>query len=292
MENVRIVLLFIVSFTIVVCAIYWFVGATAPSMELYNSVPEKENVNMKSGLKTTETKTPSIIIQYGMPRTATTLQFNILCAIVSLQHISEIGSVGCFYNNRSLTQLPKYSVIKTHQIQYYYDIVPPGTWVVTTLDKTRQRNLQREIKSIHSNITSPLSIEFSVVKALGASIVYKYQSLFSVSDENIEHVLNYIKLWEMLRICCGQQMSGKWRAFLVRKTYALSSRSPCLMYNISEIEKRFINTHIYKLFSDKPLVRSVLTKPSIRDGRLNGKYCEMCNRNISLRRIKHFKRCF
>ncbi|XP_060555749.1 four-jointed box protein 1-like, partial [Ruditapes philippinarum] len=41
MEKVRIVLPFIVS----------FVGATAPSMELYNSFLEKENVNMKSGVK-------------------------------------------------------------------------------------------------------------------------------------------------------------------------------------------------------------------------------------------------
>jgi hypothetical protein len=234
---------------------------------------------------------PPIIIQYGKPRTATTLQFNILCAIVSLHHISEIENVGCFYNPSKYKKLPKYSVIKTHRIHNYFDAVPPGTWVVTTEDAGSKRNLKSEIKSKRPNIILPLSIDFSDVKALGASIVYKYKLLFGVSDDNINHFTGYIKLWQILRVCCGRQISGKWRAFLFKKTYALSSLSPCLMYNISEIEKRFKNSYMFKLFSDKPLIRSVITKPSLVDGTLNGTYCETCNNNILLGRIAQFKRC-
>jgi hypothetical protein len=232
-----------------------------------------------------------MIIQYGTPRTATTLQFNILCAIVSLQHISEIENVGCFYNPKNVKELPKYSVIKTHRIQRYFDVAPPGTWVVTTENAASQRNLKSEIKSKRPNVIVPLSIDFSDVKELGASIVYKYKSIFDVSVDNMNHIINYIKLWQTLRVCCGRQMSRKWRAFLLNKTDALSSLSPCLMYNITEVEKRFMNSYVFKLFSDKPLIRSTITKPSLVDGKLNGLYCETCNKNISLRKILASKRC-
>ena len=54
---------------------------------------------------------PDRIIQFGLPRTATTLQFQILCVLMSLLHDNNIKHFSCNYQNEPLTQ---YSITKYH----------------------------------------------------------------------------------------------------------------------------------------------------------------------------------
>ncbi|XP_053388931.1 uncharacterized protein LOC128551980 [Mercenaria mercenaria] len=228
---------------------------------------------------------PRVILQYGRPRTASTLQFQILCILVAILHEHENNTVGCYFEPKlKKLHLDRYTVIKTHSLDLYR--LPSDSWIFMT---SRNNQHKHDLKRIHNlNLTVPFIADLSMTKILGHSIVYKYQSIFRISDEQMNHVAEYFRYWDILRLCCGTQMSKNWRTYLINKTQDAYIQSQCKNYNISEIETLVMKTHIFKTFTHDESIHDVIGKPSQVDGDLNGSYCQRCNERISKRRMPRF----
>jgi hypothetical protein len=89
-------------------------------------------------------------------------------------------------------------------------------------------------------------------------------------------------------------MSAYWRNHLFTKTrsgnlqHNTTGKPSCDLYNIGEIEKEFIKTFAYKKFA--PFIDAI-GKLSIVDVKLDGTYCEQCNKNIANLRLKFNEKC-
>ncbi|XP_045177472.2 uncharacterized protein LOC123537759 [Mercenaria mercenaria] len=243
---------------------------------------------------------PNVIVQYGTKRTASTLQFQILCLMMAFLHEDEKDKVGCFFNNKTVN---KYTVIKTHNIVRLPISIPSNSWIfVTSSDALPLREklvFNWSIRKIKErNITIPYVADVDLVSKRGHYIAYEYQTLFGMSDENMQYIIEYLRYWDILRICCGRQMSNDWRSRLLSNANHSQHHNrhiltypACEMYNISQVELLLLNTYAVQKFGHIASLRDVIGKPSIIDGKLDGGYCERCNKNIIRRRLKFNYKC-
>lgn len=239
---------------------------------------------------------PNTIIQFGEPRSGSTLQFTTLCLMMLMLHEEEAMSVGCFFNTG---QVSKYMVIKVHRLQFVERIASSDTWIFMTVisnaDKQQQK-MRLEVGDV--NLTIKNIVDLDEVGRTGFYIATRYQSLFGLSDEKMLHILQFLRYWDILRVCCGQQMSSDWRNKLAPQKDYIRKHDPdnlayhaCEMYNISQVEQLFINTYIFRKFSRIKLMRDFMGKPSTVDGTLDGNYCELCNKNITKHNLQFNDKC-
>ncbi|XP_045202150.2 uncharacterized protein LOC123555619 [Mercenaria mercenaria] len=293
-----------------ICILACILGATTffyvkKSVYIFDTNYFKINSVSRAALKETGSKqckncsegVPNLIIQYGVGRTATTLQFQILCLMMAFLHEDEINDVGCYYNRRNLVK--KYNVIKCHDISWYLT-VKWSKWVFMTSNHallSRRLNYMRgKIKD--KNTTIPFIADIDLVSRRGHYIVHEYQRFFGISDEKMQHIVEYLRYWDVLRVCCGMQMSADWRNHLAPKakykqhhSYHSPTYPACEMYNISQVEHLLVNTYVFKKLSHIGSLRDVIGKTSTVDGILNGSYCERCNTNISKMHLKFNQNC-
>ncbi|XP_053397045.1 uncharacterized protein LOC123562512 [Mercenaria mercenaria] len=244
---------------------------------------------------------PPRIVQYGIGGTATTLQFQILCVLMAIIHEDEVNSVGCYFNKQPSA---KYTVVKTHVIR---DIMirslPLNSWIFITssnslpvIKKQELELTKRKIKNMKIEI--PYIADISMVSKRGHFIAYEYQSIFRVSDKQMEKVTEYLRYWDILRVCCGKQMSADWRWHLLHTKHFTphhelhsSSYPACEMYNISAVEQLFIKTNIYQKYAHGPSLHDIIGKISNVDGDMDGHYCERCSKNISEKYLGFNQNC-
>ncbi|XP_053385513.1 uncharacterized protein LOC128550453 [Mercenaria mercenaria] len=235
-------------------------------------------------------KVPDCIVQYGLHRTATTLQFQILCLIMAILHEDEMNSVGCYHEKKKST---KYNVIKTHNVSRLLTKIPSDTWIfmtsseALTSEEKHEMSMNRQ-KVRNKNFTVPYIADIDLVSKRGHNIVYEYQTFFGLSNETIQHIVEYFRYWDILRICCGLQMSSDWRNqlspsanYITRHGLHSPSYPACEMYNISQVEQLLINTYAFRKFAHIDSLRNGIGKLSDLDGTLDGNYCRRCNANIS-----------
>lgn len=251
----------------------------------------KQNISQENETKAIcqecDRHVPNVLIQYGPGRTASTLQFQILCLMMIMLHEDEASSIGCYFHRKPSH---KYSVIKTHDRKFLLQSLPRDAWIFMTSRSQLPSELKRKEETL--NRTLKYIVDIGMVARKGHFIAYDYQSIFGISDKQMSDVVSYLRFWDILRRCCGKQMSSDWRNRLspipnYSKHY--DSRDTlypaCEMYNISEVETLFINTYIYKRYTPINSLRDTIGKPSTVDGTLNGHYCERCNKNITARHL-------
>ncbi|XP_053372676.1 uncharacterized protein LOC123559806 [Mercenaria mercenaria] len=254
----------------------------------------------KSGISSHD-RVPNIIIQYGVGGTATTLQFQILCVFMAILHESEINSLGCFFGKKTFY---KYTVIKTHEIKYNeLRLLPLDTWIFMTsssnLSAEKQLKFDYNKRKVQMmKMHCPYIADIETVSKRGHFIVHEYRSIFGVSEEQIQQAVEYLRFWDILRLCCGKQMSADWRNYLsptknYKPHHSLHSSTypACEMYNISKVEQLLMNTYVFQRFAHIPSLRDVIGKPSNVDGNIDGQYCERCNRNISKNHLRFNDNC-
>ncbi len=233
-------------------------------------------------------------ISFGKSRTATTVQFNLVCVSLFLQILNFQPSLAnntiCSYPGRKFKYLLQNEtipqVIKTHAIPPK-NLVLKSTWLFTTatdvLDATTTEELikhvfgpSQKIGYVQDLVTlSELGIE---------GMTRRYAKIFSLPSHQIEVMIEYFNLWDKLRICCGLQMSKYWRSELLRSNadsekFALSNDSLCHKLVIDDIEKQFMDTTLYNLLSRYERMKWV-NRPSLVDGPLTGKYCSDYNEEV------------
>lgn len=238
---------------------------------------------------------PNLILQYGIARTATTLQFQILCLMMAFLHEDEVQFVGCSHHKQ---KEKKYNVIKTHVISEFLNTnLPSNTWIFMTsnssFSENKKASVSRNIQKIEAkNLRIPLIADVNSVLEQGYLIVYEYQAIFGMPDDKMKHIVEYIQYWDVLRVCCGTQMSAHWRNYLFTRSQHRQNKRltkpECHLYNIAEVEKNLIETYAFRKFA---VVIEAIGKLSVVDGKLDGIYCERCNDNIAKKHLKFNEKC-
>ncbi|XP_060591151.1 uncharacterized protein LOC132746098 [Ruditapes philippinarum] len=244
---------------------------------------------------------PTKIIQFGLGGTATTLQFQILCVLMALLHQDEIKDVGCYYARQPAH---KYCVIKTHSIKdTFFQILPSDVWIFMTssslLSDEKKTELEtHKVRIRNMRIRIPLIVDIETTSKRGHTVVFDYQQFFRLSNTQMQHAVEYLRYWDIIRLCCGKQMSADWRRHLSPKISYQPHHDPhgyaypaCEMYNITEVENLLIKTFVYQKFANISSLHDVIGKPSNVDGELDGTYCERCNKNIAEKDLKFNENC-
>lgn len=121
-------------------------------------------------------------------------------------------------------------------------------------------------------------------------IAHDFAFGYDLPREDEEMLVEYFSKWEILRQCCGEQMSKKWRNDLLPEVYkkdGLAHHPFCAGQDIDEVEKTFMETELYSWLDAYSNMRP-FNKPSLRDGDLNGTYCSSYNERIKTEALSFY----
>ena len=248
-------------------------------------------------------KLPNLIIQYGEPRTASTLQFQTLCAIALLLNEAEPSRVNCSFLARGEALDESASqhglqVVKTHNVPH--GGFPEHAWVFTSViddavsfDDPWEDAAERMARKLHHEVKYVQVL--SRLTGRGSGIATEYKSLFGLSDEKVEEVVAYLRYWDVLRMCCGAQMNDGYREELIssaRPNASETSKSEypaCDMYKIQEVERQAVQSQVFRLArlggNGTRYLRSTSSMEADAGYDLNGHYCGWFNRQVACQEL-------
>ena len=176
-------------------------------------------------------------------------------------------------------------VLKTHMLEDELPSkLPEDTWLFAT---SRSNSSSSKLRNAYSDWRSKgYDIRYIQDLSLASErehlIALEYQSIFGLTNKNMQDIIEFLKYWDVLRRCCGMQMSRHWRAHLMSRDKVLgggvdsSKVSFCQGHNISSIENDFMATKLYQELKVRPKLRPMLS-PSNVDDVLDGSYCSRYN---------------
>eukprot|EP00746_Dinoflagellata_sp_MGD_P004959 gnl/MRDRNA2_/MRDRNA2_109588_c0_seq1.p1 gnl/MRDRNA2_/MRDRNA2_109588_c0~~gnl/MRDRNA2_/MRDRNA2_109588_c0_seq1.p1 ORF type:complete len:316 (+),score=20.08 gnl/MRDRNA2_/MRDRNA2_109588_c0_seq1:85-1032(+) len=223
-------------------------------------------------------KIPEVIVQYGTPRTATTLQFHSLCALMVLLHPGQVDCQFAVKPKQWFTHAPgkKYKVIKTHTRPDLGFQPKKRFWLfITSGEAPNAAEIAQSMKVEPQYIQS-----FPLVKSQGWEIVADYAKIFHSSKKHTEEFLNYMKSWSLLRQCCGAQQSRFHRSVLWGDIP--SSQCPaCDGQNLDAVESELVGTGIFQQMRKDHIVQDAIQP----DQYLNGTYCTWFNQQVACQHL-------
>jgi hypothetical protein len=138
--------------------------------------------------------------------------------------------------------------------------------------------------------------------ALAREVIADYRPLFALDDTHFAHLTDFMEKWDVLRQCCGAQMSSDWHAHLVAdegsaaapdaaaRHYAKSGGSfACEDYDVSAVERALMGTWVYRTFAPRVLIVRSL---GLHDRDYDGDYCRCTTARIAdekLRKMHNFR---
>ena len=226
------------------------------------------------------------IVTQGKARTATTLLFNMVGVSYFLYLVEndpeKIPDVQLLYyqrhNGRKIMRNSKSPhIFKTHSELRYY--LSEMAVVFTAAEDREEAAVMRETLERDGHTVAFVQ-DMETLKEDGLThLVDVYVAGYGLSEKYRASLNDYFSKWEILRQCCGKQMSSKWRNDMMPEKYKLrsiKSHPTCAGIDIDEIERAFMKTDLYSLIENHPSVQ-VLNKPSLKDDNLNGTYCSSYN---------------
>jgi len=242
------------------------------------------------------------IIAHGKPRTASTLLFNM------------VGVSNFLYLMRHEPNLVSYIEPKyIKDGQPYEEYLREGPAETTKIYKTHidlEKFLRYDAAIFTTATTSKEAASVkSILEEQGHDVAYvqdmqrlKREGIPSIAQdfafgydlpkEDEEKMVEYFSKWEILRQCCGEQMSKYWKNDLTPDVYKKVTLKDhphpfCADHDIDEIEKGFMETKLYSKLDAYPNMRP-FNKPSLRDGELNGTYCSSYNQRIKTEALNFY----
>mmetsp|Transcript_18988 Transcript_18988/g.40042 ORF Transcript_18988/g.40042 Transcript_18988/m.40042 type:complete len:817 (-) Transcript_18988:112-2562(-) len=223
------------------------------------------------------------VVTQGKARTATTLLFNMAAVshfLYLLQYKPKwIPDVHLTYWQRPHAyKFLRRSTTPPHVIKTHMDLNNFLADNVVVFAAAKNKKMAREMKQqlVNEGHTVAFVQDMETLKEVGVpGLVQEYVAGFGLSEKDEANLNEYFRHWEILRQCCGQQMSMKWRNDLMPQEFKVSkfkSHPTCKTYNIDAIEQAFMQTELYSTIEQYPSIQP-LNKPSLNDGHLNGTYC-------------------
>ena len=266
---------------------------------------------------------PLTTFQVGSPRTATTMQYFMLCAAVAVKTLHEPGSsVDCIYIGKNSgngdilygSRRPKksYQVIKTHggltptqeaQLMEYSESVANGTSEAPAVYYTSSGNMStRGVRKFQSKYDFPTTMTVDtadIAPDMWNATKALYEEKLGLSTQQSAMVFSWLDIWDKLRMCCGRQMSKQWRMHLLgvdedpdgsaeRFGNEVNAIEMCSNVNVSALEVELMDTALYKrMHASVPALGTV----SDVDGQLTGSYCQSCQDRIVQFSLPHRENC-
>ena len=161
------------------------------------------------------------------------------------------------------------------------------TWLFTT-SKTKDEGVKRKSQLQKQGYSVVFVQDMEAVTEKGHNIVYDYARLFGLTATQRNELVEYVRFWDILRVCCGVQMSKHAKKEIIEGQVGQSNQtmhSPnyhaCSMYDIDEVERMFMNTKLYaKLMKYGSSNIKSMARPSQMDGELTGTYCSRYNQQL------------
>ena len=217
-------------------------------------------------------------VQFGAGRTATTLQWASVTAYICALGLD--ARVSKTHNLEYALLMAKRGspLFVTHQTSQNYRFDVPESFQKGDWRKTRAR-LEKTWK-LPENVIVYVQ-ETALVAMHDWRIILDYAAIFGQNDNStaVFEVVEFMRLWSILRRCCGPQMSAGYRARLYDNAFKARNKNigpgniaydACELYNISAVELSLVNTALFKRC---PSVRSIL-QSGIRWAKLNGTFCK------------------
>ena len=256
---------------------------------------------------------PNLIIQYGEPRTASTLQFQTLCAIGLVLNKDDPSRVVCSFipagptppgdlAGKAADQTTMH-VVKTHVVPA--EGFPKDAWLFASeiddavgADDPWQGAAHRMSNELNHEVK--YAQVMSRLAKRGSGIASEYQSFFGLSDPQIEEVVTYLRYWDILRMCCGAQMDDGYRAELGGGAAADVGAGPgsylmtvkpenCHRYDIQAIERHAVQTKVFQLAiqggKGSAYLRSTSSLEADAGYDLNGRYCVWFNKEVTCQKL-------
>jgi len=237
-------------------------------------------------------------ITYGTLRTASTLQFNMVCVCFFLNmnvHFPSLANTTkCYFQgegNFSYSSLDQPQVMKTHSFQFANVTNKLGLGAesgvfITARTKAEGNKLANNFKKLGNVVGLTQDLEtLSEIKADG--FLHLYAHFFDLPSQYLPMLQEHYTLWEKLRVCCGVQMSKHWRYELNPATSRnkLEPHPYCGSLDIDVVEKAFMNTTIFKMIDDYSSLGRIL-RPALKDEALDGRYCSSYNEAVRTKGLK------
>ena len=176
---------------------------------------------------------PHTFLQVGLMRTSSTLQFITVCAAVAIKVMHDPkATVNCYFLKKPyelvLPQPNEYLVIKSHGgfTESQFEALKKFTqqphdqgdwaWVFYTSHNTHIGSLL--MLSEFQELDIPVAMQVDTVDVANQSFLVRrkdYEKTFGLSVWESQLLYDYLELWDVLRICCGEQMATRWRKHLV-----------------------------------------------------------------------------
>ena len=122
--------------------------------------------------------------------------------------------------------------------------------------------------------------DLETVKEDGIEGLAKQYSMgYGLPAQDERLLVEYFKSWEILRQCCGKQMSYRHRNDMLPSEFKVSRLGThpfCGALDIDEVEGRFMNTTLYRMIEKYSNIQA-LNRPSVKDEALNRTYCSSYN---------------
>ncbi|KAL7536430.1 hypothetical protein ACHAXR_007157 [Thalassiosira sp. AJA248-18] len=226
------------------------------------------------------------IITHGKPRTATTLLFNMVAVSYFVYLVEndpeQIPEVELIYWRRpngykKLDKSKKPIIAKTHES--LDNFLSNNTVIFTAaVDKSEGGIMREDLERDGHTVAFVQDME-SLREDGVQGLVQVYVAGYGLSEKDQANLNEYFTKWEILRQCCGQQMSARWRNDMMPEKFKISqfkSHPTCPNYDIDSIEQAFMKTELYSLIETYPNMQP-LNRPSLNDANLNGTYCSSYN---------------
>ncbi|KAL3788678.1 hypothetical protein HJC23_001877 [Cyclotella cryptica] len=239
------------------------------------------------------------IVTHGHPRTATTLLFNMVATsyFLHLSHSepSRIPSIhlqlwkrGDAANTVLRREKKKTLVLKTH---VDLDNFKANNTVVFTAAMDRAEAAETRHRLLAEGYQLAFVQDMESLREWGvAGLVAEYVRGYGLSSQDEQELIEYFSQWEILRQCCGQQMSSKWRNDMMPSQYKRKDLPPhptCASYDIDQVENKLMQTKLYARIAQYPNM-TPLNKPSLNDDALNGTYCSAYNHRVRTEGLSFF----
>ena len=252
-----------------------------PSEHKHHHRATDNNVVDHSSSSSTSTKRAKFpikrhIVTQGKPRTATTLLFNMVAVSYFLYLVEndpeQIADVELKYWQRpkGYKELRRAEsttyIIKAH-ISLDNFLSDNAVVFTAAIDREEAEEMRTDLE--RDGHTVAFIQDMELVKEGGVPrLVDEYVNGYGLTKKDRTNLIDYFSSWEILRQCCGQQMSAKWRNDMMPeefKTSKFKSHPTCAGYDIDEIERAFMATELYSMINQYPSVQP-LNKASLNDG--------------------------
>ena len=182
-----------------------------------------------------------IIYTVGIERTGSTFQQVLLCVIAHLRS----DSVSCSGDKNASLR-----VIKLHPSRIKLQL--RHALLCTTVRRSTSEWSERNFTFTEGNIAyTQIYAKFVECPLCEVS---KYQKVFSLTDDEILQLTQYMRYWSILRRCCGSQMSQYMRKDLLgcynpsdNLTEGKIDYHMCGSWNLTAVEKNFVKTKLYSI---------------------------------------------